>query len=121
MEEIGLYTLISSAMNLLLGGGLIVSLSTLRSQQEKAKEEAKKAAEETKKAKEESKSLSIENDRKVSELVNEFFVEPLKKEMTSLRKQMTRLTHAIEKIQLCPHSADCPVKEELDKTKNNDI
>ena len=49
-------------------------------------------------------------------MVNEYFVEPLKKEITSLRRQVSRLTRAIEKIQSCPHSADCPVKDELDET-----
>ena len=50
-------------------------------------------------------------------MVNEYFVEPLKKEITSLRKQMSRLTRAIEKIPSCPHSADCPVKDSFDNSK----
>jgi len=103
MEAIGIYGIISSVMNLLLGGGLIVTLVTLRSQKAKAEEEAK--------------GLALDNDRKISEMVNEYFVEPLKKEITSLRKQMSRLTRAIEKIPSCPHSANCPVKESLDITK----
>lgn len=68
----GVYEIISTALNLILSGGLFVTLATLRSQRQKAQEEAK--------------SLAIENDRKVSELVNEYFVEPLKREMTSLRR-----------------------------------
>lgn len=103
MESIGLFGVISTVLNLLLGGGLIVTLVTLRSQIAKAKEEAK--------------GLAIDNDKKISEMVNEYFVEPLKKEITSLRKQMSRLTRAIEKIPSCPHSADCPVKDSLDNSK----
>lgn len=99
----GVYEIISTALNLILSGGLFVTLATLRSQRQKAQEEAK--------------SLAIENDRKVSELVNEYFVEPLKREMTSLRRQVSRLSRAIEKIPLCSHSDDCPVRDELDKFK----
>lgn len=103
MENIGIFGIISTVLNLLLGGSLIVTLVTLRSQIAKAKEEAK--------------GLAIDNDKKISEMVNEYFVEPLKKEITSLRKQMSRLTRAIEKIPSCPHSADCPVKDSLDNSK----
>lgn len=101
METIGVFGLISSVLNLLLSGGLVVTLVTLRSQKAKAEEEAK--------------GLALDNDKKVSEMVNEYFVEPLKKDITSLRRQVSRLTRAIEKIPSCPHSADCPVKEELNK------
>ena len=89
-------------MNLLLTGSNIVTLVTLRIQRAKAQEEVK--------------SLALDNDKKVSDMVNEYFVEPLKKEITSLRRQVSRLTRAIEKIQSCPHAADCPVKEELEDT-----
>lgn len=99
MESIGIFGIISSVLNLLLGGGLLVTIVTLRSQKAKAEEEAK--------------GLALDNDKKVSEMVNEYFVEPLKKDITSLRRQVSRLTRAIEKIPSCPHSADCPVKEEL--------
>lgn len=97
---------ILAILNVVLGGGLIVSLATLRSQQAKAREEAK--------------SLALDNDKKVSDMVNEYFVEPLKKDIGQLRKQVSRLTKAIEKIPSCPHSADCPVKDELDKTKTDE-
>lgn len=107
METIGVFGLISSVLNLLLGSGLVVTLVTLRSQKAKAEEEAK--------------GLALDNDKKVSEMVNEYFVEPLKKDITSLRRQVSRLTRAIEKIPSCPHSADCPVKEELNETKNDDL
>lgn len=102
----GTFEIVSSVLNLALGGGLIVTLVTLRSQAAKAREEAK--------------SLALDNDKKVSEMVKEYFVEPLKKDMAQLRKQLSRLTRAIEKIPSCPHSADCPVKDELDKTKTDE-
>lgn len=102
----GVTETVLAILNVLLGGGLIVTLATLRSQQAKAREEAK--------------SLALDNDKKVSDMVNEYFVEPLKKDMAQLRKQLSRLTRAIEKIPSCPHSADCPVKDELDKTKTDE-
>ncbi len=100
------FALVSVILNLLLTGSNIVTLVTLRSQRAKAAEEAR--------------SLAIDNDKKVSEMVKEYFVEPLKKDMAQLRKQLSRLTRAIEKIPSCPHSADCPVKDELDKTKTDE-
>lgn len=99
------FAIISGILNLALTSGIVVTLATLRSQQAKAREEAK--------------SLALDNDKKVSEMVNEYFVEPLKKDIASLRKQVSRLTRAIEKIPSCPHSADCPVKDELDETENS--
>lgn len=110
METTEVFGIVSLALNLLLSSGLIVTLVTLRSVQEKAREEVKRA-------KIESDGLAIDNDRKVSELVNEYFVEPLKKDIASLRCLVSRLTRAIEKIPLCPHSANCPVKYELDANK----
>jgi len=99
-----IFAIVSAILNLLLTGSNIVTLVTLRSQRDKAQEEAK--------------SLALDNDKKVSEMVNEYFVEPLKKDIASLRKQVSRLTRAIEKIPSCPHSADCPVKNALDETEN---
>lgn len=99
-----IFAIVSAILNLLLTGSNIATLVTLRSQRAKAQEEAK--------------SLALDNDKKVSDMVNEYFVEPLKKEITSLRRQVSRLTRAIEKIQSCPHSADCPVKDELDEAEN---
>ena len=101
MEKLALVSVI---LNLLLTGSNIVTLVTLRSQRAKAHEEAK--------------SLALDNDKKVSDMVNEYFVEPLKKDIASLRKQVSRLTRAIEKIPSCPHSADCPVKDALNETEN---
>ena len=102
----GMYEIISTGLNLLLGGGLIVSVATLKSQQKKAKEEAE--------------SIALDNEKKLGEMINEYFVEPLKKEITSLRRTVSRLTRAIEKIPSCPHSADCPVKDALNETKTDE-
>ena len=83
-----------------------MTLSTLKSQQKKAKEEAE--------------SIALDNEKKLSEMIKEYFVEPLKKEITSLRRTVSRLTRAVERIPSCPHSADCPVKDARDETKNDE-
>jgi len=106
MESIGIYGLVSTLLNLLLGGGLVVTLVTLKSIQKKAKEEAE--------------SVALDNEKKLSEMIKEYFVEPLKKEITSLRRTVSRLTRAVERIPSCPHSADCPVKDALDETKTDE-
>ena len=99
-----IFAIVSGILNLLLTSGIIVTLATLRSLRAKAQEEAK--------------SLALDNDKKVSDMVNEYFVEPLKKEITSLRRTVSRLTRAIDRIPSCPHSADCPVKDALNETEN---
>ena len=104
MERIEIYALVSTLLNLLLSGGLIVTLVTLKSIQKKAKEEAE--------------SVALDNEKKLSEMIKEYFVEPLKKEITSLRRTVSRLTRAIDRIPSCPHSADCPVKDSLNETEN---
>ncbi|MCR5190327.1 MAG: hypothetical protein K6C07_02830 [Bacteroidales bacterium] len=106
MESIGIYGLVSTLLNLLLGGGLVVTLVTLKSIQKKAKEEAE--------------GVALDNEKKLSEMIKEYFVEPLKKEITSLRRTVSRLTRAVERIPSCPHSADCPVKDALDETKTDE-
>lgn len=83
----------------ILGGTLIVTLVTLRSTKKKASEEAK--------------SMEIDNNKKLIDGFNEYIVEPLKKEVNGLRKDVRRLNRAIEKINDCPHAANCPVRREL--------
>ena len=106
MVSIEIYGLVSTLLSLLLGGGLVVTLVTLKSIQKKAKEEAE--------------SVALDNEKKLSEMIKEYFVEPLKKEITSLRRTVSRLTRAVERIPSCPHSADCPVKDALDETKTDE-
>ena len=82
-----------------LGGTLIVTLVTLRSTKKKAAEQAK--------------SIEIDNDKNIMQNFLEYIVEPLKKEVNGLRKDVRKFTRAIEKINDCPHAADCPVRREL--------
>jgi len=99
------YEVMSPILNVLLTGGLLVTLITLKSVRKKAAEEAR--------------GIAIDNDKKVSEMVNEYLVEPIKKEVTGLRREVSRLRRAIEKIPACPHSSECPVKAEMEETIEN--
>ena len=83
----------------LLGGTLIVTLVTLRAKRKRANEEAK--------------SVELDNNKKLLDSFNEYIVEPIKKEVNALRKDVRRLNRAIEKINDCPHAATCPVRNEL--------
>lgn len=45
---------------------------------------------------------------------------PLKKEVNELRNEVTRLRHAIQKINSCPHRDDCPVLHSLQHESHDD-
>lgn len=47
-------------------------------------------------------------------------VDELTKENERTRRSLNRLCRAIEAIQLCPHSATCPVRGELSLTEDDD-
>lgn len=47
-------------------------------------------------------------------------VDELTKENEKTRRSLNRLCRAIEAIQLCPHSAACPVRNELSLTDDDD-
>lgn len=83
---------------------LIVTLVTLRATKRKAHEEARRAV--------------IDNDKVLMDNFNEYIVEPLKKEVNALRKDVRRLNRAVEKINDCPTAARCPVRLELQDTKD---
>jgi hypothetical protein len=78
----------------------------------------KKAAEE-KKAEAEARSAEIDNEEKAAKIMMDYVVEPLKKEMTAMRREMAKFRRAIERIKDCQYSDNCPVREEL-KKKNED-
>lgn len=83
----------------LMGGTLIVTLVTLRSTRKKAAEEAR--------------TIEIDNNQKLLSNFQSFIVEPLKKEVNALRKDVRRLNRAVDKIPACPHAAQCPVSRQL--------
>ncbi|MBO4689621.1 MAG: hypothetical protein J5621_01970 [Paludibacteraceae bacterium] len=103
-------------LNFVLGGGLItaiVSIFTLRSRVKEAQAKAEQALAEAKRMQAEAKSKELENDKTLVDSFNEYIVTPLKTEVNGLRKDVRRLNRAIEKINDCPHAANCPVRREL--------
>lgn len=68
------------------------------------------------------RSLEADNRQKDMDLgktyVDEFrsnIAEPLQKEVQGLRRDVKNLRKAIQRAGDCPHSADCPVRDELQK------
>lgn len=108
-------------LNFVLGGGLItaiVSIFTLRSRVKEAQAKAEQALAEAKRMQAEAKSKELENDKTLVDSFNEYIVTPLKTEVNGLRKDVRRFTRAVEKINDCPHAADCPVRRELQNNQD---
>lgn len=71
------------------------------------------------------RSLEADNRRKDMDLgktyVEEFkanIAEPLQKEVQGLRRDVKNLRRAIQRASDCPHSDQCPVREELQRQQN---
>lgn len=71
-------------------------------------------------------SIKADNKKKDMELskmyVDEFkenIADPLRREVGGLRREVKHLRDAISKINDCPHAADCPVYDELQKQQND--
>lgn len=98
--------IISLVCNLLFGSGLLLSLLKLRQTKAQMQEDIRGKA--------------LENEEKASQIVMNYVVEPLKKEMNSLRLEVQRFRKAVEKIPTCPMSQECPVNKELKKKEKNE-
>lgn len=62
----------------------------------------------------------LENVKKAMSILMEQVVEPLKKEINAIRKELARLRRAVEKANRCPfvgHAGVCPVLGELRRTE----
>ena len=62
----------------------------------------------------------LDNVRKANQMLVETVVEPLQKEITSLRRNVDKFRKAIEKIPGCPHANECPVSRQLWSDENID-
>jgi flagellar biosynthesis chaperone FliJ len=131
--------LISLILNLVLGGGLIVTVATLRSQREKAKAEADGAeidnaqkivnmwAELSKNRAEADaqqigalKDLAVkrvESDEKQISALNSK-IDEFENMFNSFKKTVEKLTKAINKAKECPGADGCLVLKELDNAKS---
>lgn len=99
------FEIVSLVLNALFVSGGIVTLVTVRSTRRKANAEAK--------------SKEIENEEKAAQVVIDYVVEPLKKEISALRRDVRKLNRAIDKVSECKYESDCPVKHQL-KIENDD-
>lgn len=108
-----MWEVISSLINLLLGGGLIVSLATLRATRRKADAESQAKYMELSKLYVDEFQANIASP--LREAVNES-----KKEMASLKRELAKLRKAIEKSKMCDYSNDCPVRNELYKLEERE-
>lgn len=90
---------ISLALNLVLSGGLIVTLYTLKAQKRKAEAEAD--------------NEELTSAGSIMEMQVKYIVEPIKKEVNALRKDVRKLQKAIEKIDDCTYRDNCPVRHQL--------
>lgn len=105
--------IISILLNLVLGGGLIVTLSTLKSTREKADAE--------------SKQKYLDLSKSYVDAFQENIVKPLeenideyKKEVAGLRREVARFRKAIEKAKSCDYDDVCPVRLELQKCEDRE-
>ena len=57
----------------------------------------------------------LENVKNGMSILMEQVVEPLKKEINAIRKELARLRRAVEKVNNCPHVAACHVRIELQR------
>ena len=84
-----------------MSGTLIVTLVTLRSTRKKASEEAR--------------AIEIDNSQKLLSNFQQFIVEPLKKEVNALRKDVRRLNRAVDKgdNERTTHHGSCVILSSL--------
>lgn len=68
-------------------------------------------------SKAETRGDELENVKNGMSILMEQVVEPLKKEINAIRKELARLRRAVEKVNNCPHVAACPVRIELQRAE----
>ncbi len=117
---------VSLVLNALFISGGLTLLITIKPTRQKAsadadhaKADADKAQADADKTKVDVETHRILNDEKVSQLLMEMIVKPLKTEINALRKDVRNLQRAISKISDCPHADDCPVRRELQNDKGD--
>lgn len=103
-------------MNVLLGGGLVATVSGLVMLRSKARQ----AGAEAEKARAEAESLRFDNAEHATRILMENIVTPLKDEFNETKKElarntreMARLRKAIDGANSCAYRATCPVLNRL--------
>lgn len=103
----------------LLGGGLLVTLLTLRATRRKAMAEAAGVERDN-----QSKDMNL--GKQYVAAFTENIVEPLKEELAALKQEVSdlkeevkELKDAVQKANTCPHVDECPVLHRLQKHQGN--
>ena len=102
----------SELLNVLLGGGLVATVSGLVMLRSKARQ----AGAEAEKARAEAESVRFDNADHATRILMENIVKPLedefnetKKELARNTREMARLRKAIDRANSCKYHDDCPV------------
>lgn len=102
----------SELLNVLLGGGLVATVSGLVMLRSKARQ----AGAEAEKARAEAESVRFDNADHATRILMENIVKPLKDEFNETKKElarntreMARLRKAIDRANSCKYHDDCPV------------
>lgn len=98
--------ILRTTLEALLGGGLLLSLLTLKSYRKKS------AAD--------SKSAELSADQTALQQFQEYVVNPLKREVSTLRTEVKKLRRAVDSIRDCEYKDRCPVNELLRKEAENE-
>lgn len=103
----------------LLGGGLLVTLLTLRATRRKAMAEAAGVERDN-----QSKDMNL--GKQYVDAFTKNIVEPLKEELATLKQEVSNLKEevkelkdAVQKANTCPHADECPVLHRLQKHQGN--
>jgi predicted nucleic acid-binding Zn-ribbon protein len=117
------WDIVSLILNLLLGGGLFVSLATLRSARKKANSEAEKAAAEARADEIKNVESAIKIWREMAETMTDNY-RNVSEQVQKLTKEVTRLTNINNKIvklldKITPDNLTSTVAEIKEQIKDN--
>ncbi len=95
----GIWGVVSTAINIVLGGGFVYSIITIRSQRDKAKAEAKGAMAQT-------ESTELDNVEKAVKIWREM-AEMLEKELRETRLNYERIVSEVDELKRAVKSLNC--------------
>lgn len=107
---------LSEILNVVFGTGLVATVVGILN----IRNELRKARAETRRAEAEADTVKITNTENATRILIENIVKPLKEELDATRKELSsvkrvvvRLSKALEAINLCPYHGECPVLGKL--------
>ena len=115
------WTSIVLAIITLLGGcGWLFDRHKHKQEVEGLKADNRKKAQEVESIKADNRQKDLDLSKDYVEAFRKEIAEPLRREVGGLRREVKYLKDAISKINDCPHAADCPVYDELQKQQTDD-